>query len=488
VFQVWEGGHLTINDNVAAGNDSSYAIYVDSGVEAGVDAQVNRNTISDTEPLNSYSGIYFDSTGVGSTSQFCNNDIAGAVNGLYLENLSTDGGLVDICHNKVDSFSFGGIVAPSGSNDGGKNSIVGNELIGDTEANFGIDLGLLSSSAVTDIESNRIDMIEGAAGIRLHSVTFGSTTNIHNNVLEVTDVTYGVHVSASNIENAAEFNVTQNEITGYEGDGILVEFGVVSSKVLIENNILIGAGTTSGVQFGDVVSGGSQVNIVHNCISASVTGVITGDVYNDTSVMHINQNDLSGQPTAINGTASTKTVDGENNYLGTAVVVGNVDSTPSLGSPPSCSGATATPTHTVSPTPSPTGSVTVTPVVCGTGTATASPTLSPTPLITFTPGPAPTARPTRTPASTSTLPPGTATPVGTATGTATATATPSATPSATPCASVAAVTATPSPTVTPTPSPTPTQSPPPTATPVITPPPTVNPNAPTARPTRTPTS
>jgi hypothetical protein len=140
----------------------------------------------------------------------------------------------------------------------------------------------------------------------------------------------------------------------------------------------------------------------------------------------------------------------------------------------------ATPTPTITPTP--TQTFTPTPTV----TPTPTQTFTPTPTQTFTPTPTITPTPTQTPTATPTI---TLTPTPTPTPTITPTPTPTFTATPTPTqtfTSTPTLTPTPTQTFTPTPTLTPTPTQTPTATPTITPTPTPVPTF-TTTPTRTPT-
>ena len=139
--------------------------------------------------------------------------------------------------------------------------------------------------------------------------------------------------------------------------------------------------------------------------------------------------------------------------------------------------ATPSPTPTVKPDLAPEATPVSTPTLTPTPSLTPSPTMTATPIPTETPSPTPT--PTETPSPTATPTP-TETPSPTATPTPTPTETPSPTPTPTETPSPAA---TPTPTETPSPTatPTPTETPSPTATPI----PTETPS-PTVVPTPTP--
>jgi hypothetical protein len=499
-----DAGDVTINDNVISADPilGIYGIVGDGGITNGSTAEYNRNTIT---TYGSGPGIGNFQVANGSQATICDNTLGGEpLHGIQLDSLATDGSDLTICNNEMSGFENTGLGGFGGSSGGSTNNIFGNTITAraSTGGFFALTTGGIGDGSVLNFESNSIGGAYSIAATSIDNVLTGSETKFHNNVLNVTDTDYGVSIGGS-VGDGSEFSATQNEITGYDVDGIKFSSETWGSNVLIQNNILTGGGTDNGINFAAKISFGAIVNILNNCITDSTVGVHILDSV-DTSEVHINENDLgdlAGTPLGIYATLSANTVDGEDNWWGASsgpsgagsgsgtAVSTNVDFDPYKGTDDvNCSGATATPTASPSPTPSPT--VSPTPFNCGSPTVTNSPSPTPTPTAPPTPGGSVTARPTRTPGLTNTPVPSTSvTPISTGatnsptpTGTPTNTPTPSSSPSPSPCATALGATSTPAPTDTATPTPTPTPTPSPTPSPVV----TQDPNAPTPRPTRTP--
>lgn len=287
------GATLRIESNVV--NDMYVeAIWIANDVYSS-DVVIDNNT------FNGIGGAGFglqcnDSLNDMSTMSFTNNQVTDLDHGFHMRRVES-GSALRVSNNTFTNVTDEGVYLEE-SRYGCDVTIVGNTIVGDGTADYGIRVNLIDDGCTFAINDNDISEVD-EAGIYVYDIYY-SNVDVNDNTIVGNSATYGIYHYYS---DAALVDMQNNAVSGYDNYGLYVDDVIENGGIYRFNgNTFTGDGTGDGMYFSDYFQYGPYVEINSNTITEFDGEGINIDELYEGGVCKVNGNNITA---AANTAAAT---------------------------------------------------------------------------------------------------------------------------------------------------------------------------------------